>query len=956
MKTPTLSYRCLAGFLLLFSFLRFLSAAHGPSEFKVGLILDMNSTVGKVCRIVAGMAHDDFYAAHPASSARLRLLPRDSHRDVLDAAAAAMDLLVNEEVHAILGPQTSVESPFVADLGEYANVPVVSFSATSPAVSPSCNPFFVRAAASDAAQVAAIAALVQAFAWTSVVPVYEDSDYGTALLPVLADALDAVGAAVPYRCAVSLADSDDRISAELYRLKTLQTRVFVAHVTLRLARRLFPLVRQAEMMAKGSVWIVTEGLTSQFATIVDSQHFLAEFLQGVIGVKPYVPWSPRLRRFNRRWRREFLRENHESDITELNNFGIWAYDAVWAVAAAANRLGPAAASHDFRRPNTTPSSTDFSRMGVSSTGPKLLNFIKTAEFEGLAGRFRLHDGELAVAAYQIVNVDGGSVREIGFWTEKHGLSSDLNSTAGNKLRPVIWPGYSTSVPRGWETPTGGRRLQVVVPGSPNQTLQFQSFVSMKYDSETNQTRASGFVIDVFEAAVRRLPYALPFDYIPYRNANGSGGGDYNALVKLVADQVYDAVVGDVSITANRSLIVDFTLPFTVSGVSMVVPLRDGHSSTAWIFHKPLTADLWLTSVVFFIFTGAVVWILEHRTNEEFQGTAGQQMGITFYFAFSTLVFAHRENLTSNLSRMVVIIWVFVVLILQSSYTASLTSMLTVQKLNPTLSSFEELNKTGLRIGYLNNSFTKGLLLHLGFQESRLRPFRSPEQYHQALADGSVAAIVDEVPYLRVFLRDYCNNYSMAEQIYKTSGFGFVFRKGSPLVADLSRAILNLTEGNEMTEIERKWFGDQTTCPNQGSVLSPDTRSLNAKSFWGLFLITGAVSLLCCLFYSLRSVYRDRLSLTGVVSGRSFGRRLLSIARLFDGQGNGDPPGAPRSGKRMEIGAATAGASPSSLQSSSDQESRTSTSDDSFTGSSSPELGISQIHEAMPHPGEPEENH
>jgi glutamate receptor, ionotropic, plant len=42
-----------------------------------------------------------------------------------------------------------------------------------------------------------------------------------------------------------------------------------------------------------------------------------------------------------------------------------------------------------------------------------------------------------------------------------------------------------------------------------------------------------------------------------------------------------------------------------------------------------------------------------------------------------LLFA-EEKLESNLSRFVVIIWVFVVLILTSSYTASLTSMLTVE--------------------------------------------------------------------------------------------------------------------------------------------------------------------------------------------------------------------------------------------------------------------------------------
>ncbi|KAK7828665.1 glutamate receptor 2.7 [Quercus suber] len=46
-------------------------------------------------------------------------------------------------------------------------------------------------------------------------------------------------------------------------------------------------------------------------------------------------------------------------------------------------------------------------------------------------------------------------------------------------------------------------------------------------------------------------------------------------------------------------------------------------------------------------------------------------------------FLQKDNLLSNLARIVVIIWVFVVLILTQSYTASLTSLLTIQQLQPT---------------------------------------------------------------------------------------------------------------------------------------------------------------------------------------------------------------------------------------------------------------------------------
>ena len=95
-------------------------------------------------------------------------------------------------------------------------------------------------------------------------------------------------------------------------------------------------------------------------------------------------------------------------------------------------------------------------------------------------------------------------------------------------------------------------------------------------------------------------------------------------------QKYDAIIGDITILANRSLYVDhFTLPYTESGVSMVVLVKDNESKNLWIFLKPLSLNLWLTAGAAFIFTGFVVWVLEHRVNTEFRGPPKQQLGLIF---------------------------------------------------------------------------------------------------------------------------------------------------------------------------------------------------------------------------------------------------------------------------------------------------------------------------------------
>lgn len=101
------------------------------------------------------------------------------------------------------------------------------------------------------------------------------------------------------------------------------------------------------------------------------------------------------------------------------------------------------------------------------------------------------------------------------------------------------------------------------------------------------------------------------------------------------------MVGDVTIVANRSLYVDFTLPYTESGVTLVVLVKE-NKNKAWIFLKPIRWEVWLTAGAAFVFTGMVVWALEHQINDEFRGTLAHQVGVTLWFSFSTLVYAHSS--------------------------------------------------------------------------------------------------------------------------------------------------------------------------------------------------------------------------------------------------------------------------------------------------------------------------
>ncbi|XP_075669576.1 glutamate receptor 2.8-like isoform X2 [Castanea sativa] len=803
----------------------------------VGVVLDLKSPVGRVAESYMSMALYDFYAVNYDYHTRLALFTKDSGDGVLTAASTAMDLMKHEEVQAIIGPQSSAQARFVMELGRKAQVPIISFSATSPSLSPSQNPFFIRTTQEDSAQVRAISDIVKAFGWWEIVIIYEDTDYGNGLIPYLMEALQQIDTRVTYRSVIPPSSNNAEISEELEKLKANHTRIFLVHMAASLGSKLFVLAKNAGMMSEGYAWILTEGLSSLLdpmgSKVMDS-------MQGVLGIRPYIPPSKQLKDFEIKWRRNLTSIKTKSkSTTSLNLFGLWAYDTVWALAIAVEKAGMVHSS--FLKQNNSSSKVDLATLGIFEMGTRLCNAILTTVFQGLSGNFHLVNGQLEPSAVEIFNVIGKTERIIGYWTRQRGFSQNLNytgkeaySTSKDKLKQPIWPGDTT------EQPT---KLRIGVPVRTS----FNEFLKVEWP--TDKPSISGFAIDVFHAVQDALPFPLPHEFIPYMNKHRQSNGSYDELLYQITIQKYDAVVGDTTIVANRSLYVDFTLPYTESGVSMVVLVKDDVRKNLWIFLKPLSLTLWLTTGVAFIFT--------------------------------------EENVVNNWSRFVLIIWIFVVLILTQSYTASLTSILTVQRLQPTFIDIKEIKNNGYFVGYQKDSFVKGLLIkQLDLPESKLKPYVTPEEYHEALSkgtyNGGVAAIFDEIPYIKLFLAKFCSRYTMVGPTYKTDGFGFAFRQGSPLVPYFSRAILNVTQDKEkIGAIEHKYFSSQTTCEDQSTTIPSHSPSLGVDSFGGLFILAGTASLASLMVYLFKFIYSHWPVSSDNNPTNSCWSKLVNMAKHFD---------------------------------------------------------------------------
>lgn len=133
-----------------------------------------------------------------------------------------------------------------------------------------------------------------------------------------------------------------------------------------------------------------------------------------------------------------------------------------------------------------------------------------------------------------------------------------------------------------------------------------------------------------------------------------------------------------------------------------------------------------------------------------------------------------ERIYRKLSRIVLVVWFFMALILTQSYTASLSSMLTVQRLKKNEITMEWLKQHNRRVGCDNTTFICNYLetVH-NFREGNLVKKTNYTEFSVQLKNRSIDALFTEYPYERAFLSQYRSGFTVTHESYRFGGFGFV---------------------------------------------------------------------------------------------------------------------------------------------------------------------------------------
>lgn len=390
---------------------------------------------------------------------------------------------------------------------------------------------------------AAMANLIDFNGWKEVIAIYLDDDYGRNGISALSDELEKRRLKIAHKLPLSIQFDLDEITNLLDRSKVFGPRVYVVHVNPDPRLRIFSIAHKLQMMTSDYVWLVTDWLAATLHSLSPVNQTTLSVVQGVVGLRQHVLDSRKKRAFVSRW---IKMQKEGVANTSLNSYGFYAYDTVWTVALSIDKFlevhnDITFSLHDNNMlPHTESIGIQLEKLKVFAGGPDLVNILLQSNFSGVSGKLKFNsDRNIISGGYDVININQTGIKRVGYWSNHSGFSvvppevlakkEHHRYSQDQKLDNITWPGGKTERPRGWVIADNSKPLRIGVP----KRASFVEFVTELQDSHHIQ----GYCIDVFKKALEFIPYEVPYVLKPV--GNGKANPNYDALVKMVAENVSD---------------------------------------------------------------------------------------------------------------------------------------------------------------------------------------------------------------------------------------------------------------------------------------------------------------------------------------------------------------------------------------------------------------------------------
>ncbi len=304
----------------------------------------------------------------------------------------------------------------------------------------------------------------------------------------------------------------------------------------------------------------------------------------------------------------------------------------------------------------------------------------------------------------------------------------------------------------------------------------------------------GFSIDLWQALATSMgtPYRIQrFD-------------SFQDMLGAVENNTVDLAIANISITAAREQVMDFSQPIFASGLQIMTPMeKAGSALLAAIWKKELILSV-IAAFAALLGVGMLMWWLERRHQDYFDHPAKQAMFPAFWWALNLVVnggFEERVPRTA-LGRLMGVGMVITSLFFVSVFVAYVTSAMTVEAITSSVNSVNDLY--GKRVGTVSGSTAAG---YMDNRDLDYVEYAGLDQLLAGFEAKDLDAIIFDAPILSYYVKTRSQGKAqMNGPIFLRENYGIAAPTGSPLTEEINRTLLALRENGKYLEIYESWFG------------------------------------------------------------------------------------------------------------------------------------------------------
>ncbi|XP_072316195.1 glutamate receptor ionotropic, kainate 3 isoform X2 [Eucyclogobius newberryi] len=491
-------------------------------------------------------------------------------------------------------------------------------------------------------------------------------------------------------------------------------------------------------------------------------------------------------------------------------------------------------------------------------GGRFMSFIKESHWDGLTGRlsFNKTTGLRTDFDLDIVSLKEDGLEKVGKWSASGGLNiTEVPKRKGMNITDSL----------------ANRSLIIT-------TILEEPYVMLKKSDKTlvGNDRFEGFCIDLLKELATILGFTYEIRLVP----DGKYGipddkGQWSGMIRELIDHRADLAVAPLTITYMREKVIDFSKPFLNMGISILYRKPNSTNNGFFSFLNPMTPDIWVYILLAYFGVSCVLFVIARFSPYEWYDAHPCNPGSdvvennftllnSFWFGVGSLMQQGSELMPKALStRIIGGIWWFFTLIIISSYTANLAAFLTVERMDSSLDSADDIAKqTRIEYGVVKDGATMSF-----FKKSKVSTFEKMWAFMsskpstsmvKSIEDGvqrvlkSDYALIMESTTIDYITRRNCN-LTQVGGLFDSKGYGIGTPLGSPYRDKISIAILNILEDGRLHMLKEKWWSGSSCLDEERRETGP----MGIQNLGGIFIVLASGLVLSVFVAIAEFIYKLR---------------------------------------------------------------------------------------------------